>query len=640
MTLCRRFFGPRSASCAATALVLALLCCLTGRPSFAASGTWNNGTGNWSDTTKWSGGTVADGAGFTGNITNNINSAAIITINTTSRTLGILNIGDTNDNNSYTITSSGGATFTFDNNAANAQLNQLSGSNGDTISVSLLLKSSLDISNADNSLLTISTGGITSSAASGTQTITNKGTGSGGVTISGVIGNGGTGGTVAVTQNSSSSTLTLSGANTYTGLTSVTAGTLAEGATGSIADTSALTVNGATAIFSLGASHSDTVATVTLDGGGSITGTGTSALTSTGSFEMKSGSVSAILAGSGIALNKTTSGTVTLSGANTYTGATTVTAGTLAEGATGSIADTSALTVNGATAIFNLGANHSDTVATVTLDGGGSITGTGTSALTSTGSFEMKSGSASAILAGSGIVLNKTTGGTVTLSGANTYTGGTTVNAGTLFVNNTSGSGTGSGAVVVNNSGTLGGSGTITGPSTTGTTAVTLNNSAKINAGGTAGTVGTLNINNGAFGALTLNNTSIFSADLQNVGSYDKVNLTGMLALANTSVLEVNTLGGFTTTAGQMFTLINNDGTDAISGTFSNAPTDGSIIISGSFSFYVNYDGGTGNDLVLTTVPEPSTWLAAALALGAIGFSQRRRLRACAAPAVKKHFYS
>jgi hypothetical protein len=38
-----------------------------------------------------------------------------------------------------------------------------------------------------------------------------------------------------------------------------------------------------------------------------------------------------------------------------------------------------------------------------------------------------------------------------------------------------------------------------------------------------------------------------------------------------------------------------------------------------------------------TVVPEPSTWLAAALALGVIGFSQRKRVRACASFAVKKH---
>jgi len=37
-------------------------------------------------------------------------------------------------------------------------------------------------------------------------------------------------------------------------------------------------------------------------------------------------------------------------------------------------------------------------------------------------------------------------------------------------------------------------------------------------------------------------------------------------------------------------------------------------------------------------VPEPGTWVAAALALGVIGFSQRKRVRACASFAAKKHF--
>jgi len=41
---------------------------------------------------------------------------------------------------------------------------------------------------------------------------------------------------------------------------------------------------------------------------------------------------------------------------------------------------------------------------------------------------------------------------------------------------------------------------------------------------------------------------------------------------------------------------------------------------------------------LITEVPEPSTWFAAVLALGAIGFSQRKRVRACASFAVKKHF--
>ena len=62
--------------------------------------------------------------------------------------------------------------------------------------------------------------------------------------------------------------------------------------------------------------------------------------------------------------------------------------------------------------------------------------------------------------------------GTQIFTGANTYTKGTTINGGALYVNNTTGSGTGTGAVQVNSGGTLGGSGTISGPVTVNTTPV------------------------------------------------------------------------------------------------------------------------------------------------------------------------
>ena len=142
-------------------------------------------------------------------------------------------------------------------------------------------------------------------------------------------------------------TLLLSGAGTYSGLTTVNAGTLAYGAS-DVIGVGAVTVSGATAFFAMGANRSDSVGTVTLDGG-SITGSGTSTLTSTGTFEMKSGSVSAALAGVGIALNKTTGGTVTLTGANIYDGATNISAGTLALTGTGSLGNTAITIAGGAT---------------------------------------------------------------------------------------------------------------------------------------------------------------------------------------------------------------------------------------------------------------------------------------------------
>jgi fibronectin-binding autotransporter adhesin len=67
----------------------------------------------------------------------------------------------------------------------------------------------------------------------------------------------------------------------------------------------------------------------------------------------------------------------------------------------------------------------------------------------------------------SGGAFAKTGTGTLTLTNANTYPGGTTLEDGSLFVNNASGSGTGTGAVQVAG-GTFGGEGIIAGPVTIG----------------------------------------------------------------------------------------------------------------------------------------------------------------------------
>jgi fibronectin-binding autotransporter adhesin len=213
-------------------------------------------------------------------------------------------------------------------------------------------------------------------------------------------------------------TLTLTAANTYTGGTTVSAGTLAISASERLADSGALTVNGGT--FDI-AGFDETVGAVAL-ASGTISGT-TGVLTGS-SYDAQSGTISAILNGSA-GLTKTTSGTVTLSGANTYSGGTTVSAGTLAISASERLADSGALTVNGGT--FDI-AGFDETVAAITL-ASGTISGA-TGVLTGS-SYDAQSGTVSAILAGTA-ALAKTTSGTVTLSGANAYTGGTTLSAGTL----------------------------------------------------------------------------------------------------------------------------------------------------------------------------------------------------------------
>ncbi len=229
-------------------------------------------------------------------------------------------------------------------------------------------------------------------------------------------------------------TLTLSAANSYSGSTSVTAGTLALSTSGTLgAGSGALTVDATatgSAVVSLGTTN-QTVGVVSLLNGGQITGAG---ILTGSAFNVENGSISAKLAGATAVLTKANTGTVTLSGANTYGGGTVVNNGTLTLSIAGALGSTSgALTVDASatgTSILGLGTT-SQTAGAVSLLNGGQITGTGT--LTGA-SFYVESGSISTILAGAGAILTKGNTGTVTLTGANTYSGGTHVNAGLLQI--------------------------------------------------------------------------------------------------------------------------------------------------------------------------------------------------------------
>jgi len=129
------------------------------------------------------------------------------------------------------------------------------------------------------------------------------------------------------------------------------------------------------------------------------------------------------ISGSG-ALTKAGAGTMTLSGSNTHSGAVTVSAGTLAVSGGSSIGDDSAVTVNSGATLSLTGGN--ETI--------GSLSGSGAVALT----YGLTVGNASNTTFSGGISSTNTSGitkvgaGTLTLSGANTYTGSTTVSAGTL----------------------------------------------------------------------------------------------------------------------------------------------------------------------------------------------------------------
>ena len=109
---------------------------------------------------------------------------------------------------------------------------------------------------------------------------------------------------------------------------------------------------------------------------------------------------------------------------------------------------------------------------------------------------------------------------------------------------------------------------------------------------------------------------------------YDQLNVNGTVTLSGSAQIS---LLGFTPTIGNTFYAILNDGTDAITGTFSNAV--GNIITSGGWEYTVNYAangdaGSTANDVSFTAlmaIPEPSP--ITALAVGILMVAAYRRTR-------------
>ena len=127
------------------------------------------------------------------------------------------------------------------------------------------------------------------------------------------------------------------------------------------------------------------------------------------------------------------SGTATLSTADGYnlilagpvTGNVAVAAGTVKLGASDRLAGTSTLTVSGGT--FDI-QTFNDTIGTLMLTGG-TVAGDG---VLTAGTFDLRSGFVSAALGGGAVT--KTTSGTLTLAGPQSYTSVTTVSAGFLAV--------------------------------------------------------------------------------------------------------------------------------------------------------------------------------------------------------------
>lgn len=298
--------------------------------------------------------------------------------------------------------------------------------------------------------------------------------------------------------------LTLGGANTYTGATTVNAGTLTLNVVNALTGSTAATV-AAGATLNL---NGNALTVASLAGAGNVT-LGTATLT-TGSGNTAT-TFSGILSGTG-GLTKVGTGILTLGGANTYTGATAINAGTLAAGAVNVLPGASAITV-GATATLSLN-NFNNQIGS--LAGAGLVNlGTGTLTVGTTTSTTFSGN----LLGGGG--LTKIGTGTLTLSGNNSYSGATAVNAGTLQ----------SGSALALPSGT----------------AVTVLAGATLNLANQAGTVGSLaGAGNVTLGSATLttggnNLATSFTGVLSGTGGLTKVG-TGVLTLGGNNTYTGATL--------------------------------------------------------------------------------------------------
>jgi autotransporter-associated beta strand protein len=229
-------------------------------------------------------------------------------------------------------------------------------------------------------------------------------------------------------------TLLLSGTNTYTGTTDIRSGTLQLAGGAAIPDSGAVLVDvGATLDLNNTNETIGSLAGVSAIGGSVTLG---SATLTTGGNDTST-VFSGVISGTG-GLTKQGTGIFTLSGNNTYTGTTTINQGTLRLSGGNALADTGAVVLaNAAGATLDV-SNVSETIGS--LAGGGSAGGNVTLSSSST-PITLTTGGNSSSTAFGGVIsgnggLTKVGTGTFTLTGANTYSGTTNVNAGVLDVRN------------------------------------------------------------------------------------------------------------------------------------------------------------------------------------------------------------
>jgi len=193
---------------------------------------------------------------------------------------------------------------------------------------------------------------------------------------------------------------------------------------------------------------------------------------------------------------------------------------------------------------------------------------------------------------GDGGSIVKIGNGTLTLSGPNTYKGGTTVSNGILLATTEQVSATGSGPIQVD-AGGLGGTSTLSGAVTIGTgSGAGANLAPGVNGPGLLTTLSSLTFKADATYLCEVNSDEITS---------DRVVANGV-TIQGGAVFSFIALGSSVLPSGTVLTVIQNTATDGIAGTFDNLP-DGGIITASANTYQVNYEGGDGNDLTLTVVP-------------------------------------
>jgi autotransporter-associated beta strand protein len=235
------------------------------------------------------------------------------------------------------------------------------------------------------------------------------------------------------------------------------------------------------------------------------------------------------------------------------------------------------------------------------LQGEGTVSLDGRLGLGRSGRLTVSGGNFSGAIAGQGgLTKTGTTFSSLSLSGESTYSGQTIVSSGTLAVE-----GVLTGSPIRLDGGTLRGRGTV------GMITANLGGTLQPGSGGADFNVALHS------GDVVLNPSTTFRALLTSVDpGYEnhKLQVSGSVNLGG-CVLSVDLNGSFQPATNRSFLIIENDGTDAVLGTFAGLP-EGAVFGGDGLPFRLTYVGGTGNDVVITRVAAPALTFSSITALG------------------------